>query len=197
MYLENYSHYGCYLQKQIPLVSFSKALTVEWFGLNPSCSLVNLLFILTKSDVMLSTKFPPQYLVFTKALAPLDNYLSNINFVICSIISKTLDNNWKCRHRGSANLKDNPLNQFCIITHEALVHCCSERFKMKKGHGLLLFYVLPHSTLCWVVCHGLLILSQVALSSGQIFKKFIFHRDLITYFPFSAFSPSQPEPSHT
>lgn len=108
----------------------------------------------------------------------------------CTVISDTLDNNWKCRYRGPANLKDNPLNQFCIITHEALVHCCLERFKMKQGHGLLPFYVLPHSALRWVVCHGLLILSQVALSSGQIFKKYIFHQDSITHFPFSAFPPS-------
>lgn len=61
---------------------------------------------------------------------------------------------------------------------------------MKRGHDLLLFYVLPHFPLCWVVCHGLLILSQVALSIGQIFKKYVFHHDFIIYIHLSAFIPS-------
>lgn len=115
--------------------------------------------------------------------------LSNMNFMICTVISGTLDNIWKCRYRGSANMKDNALNQFCIITHEALFHCCVERFKMKGGQVYCCFM---HSLtlLCWVVCYGLLIPSQVALSSGQIFKKYVFHHDSIIYFPFSAFIPS-------
>lgn len=89
-----------------------------------------------------------------------------------------------------SSYEEQPLIQFCIITHEALFHCWLERFKMKRGHGLLLFYILPHFPLCWVVCYGLLILSQVAFGSGQIFKKHVFHHDSITYLPFSAFIPS-------
>lgn len=65
--------------------------------------------------------------------------LYNINFMICTIISETLDNIWKCRYRGPANRKDNPLSQFCIITHEALFHCCVERFKMKRGMAYCCF----------------------------------------------------------
>ena len=135
--------------------------------------------------------FPPNIMYLLRLLPFL--ILCNINFMICTVISETLDNIWKCRYRGPANRKDNPLNQFCIITHEALFHCCVERFKMKRGHGLLLFYVLPHSSLCRFACRGLLIVSQVALSSGQIFKKYVFHHDPIIHFSFSAFIPSQPE----
>lgn len=132
--------------------------------------------------------------MFTKAITLSNHYLSNINFIVRTIISETLVKVWRCRHRESTNMKNNPLNQFCIITHEAVFHCCLERFKMKRGHSLLLLYALPHYPLCCVVCYGLLTLSQVAFSSGQIFKKHIYHHESIIYFPFSA--SLLPSPSH-
>lgn len=153
---------------------------MEWLGWRPDCSLVNILFILTKSNVSLSTKSHPSSPchVFTKTVTLLESYLPNLNFMAGTIISEIWQHLEMPIQRIN-QLKDSSLNQFCIIGHEALSHCCLKDSRCAEAM-LTAVYALPHSpSVCW----RLLILSLVAFSCCQMFKKRIFHKDFITYFP--------------
>lgn len=68
------------------------------------------------------------------------------------------------------------------IPHDSLGSASLLLFGNSQDERRLQITLLLTPSLRWLVCHGLLIRSQVALSSAQIFKMYPFPHDSITYF---------------